>query len=178
MKHLVVLLGLAMAASAPPPAPRIAGNEWESQDEATRVAREHFLAELPTLKAVRFYYLDPSWDPDAKGKRLYSWLIFSETAPSKADVASRFAESLQVIVSHPKAGEDACFAPRHAVTLSDGDRTFDVVICFECSKYLVYDHLGRYMFTSSFTTHAEESKWDAAFKASGLKRRKETRRPH
>ena len=65
-------------------------------------------------------------------------------------------------------GQSACFLPRHGVTLSDGRRQYDIVLCFECDAFVVYDADGNRLYKSGFASGEEAAKWDEAFSASGV----------
>jgi hypothetical protein len=72
---------------------------------------------------------------------------------------------MRVIVDSPTDSMAACFEPHHGMTLADGKRTFDVVLCFKCSRYIVYTPDGKVAWGGSFTTaRTEFPVWDRIFR--------------
>lgn len=59
------------------------------------------------------------------------------------------------------------FQPRHALTLSDGTHRYDVLVCFACGQYEIYEQ-GELLHADDFTTTKDED-WDTAFQLAGLR---------
>jgi len=125
---------------------------------------------LDQFRVSELIILDPfsSWaDPPSKKARFHTWVVAAKGSPSTAAGGRLLVASLRAIVDHPDDFAAACFEPHHGVRLVEGSRRFDVVLCFKCSQYRVYDADGKLVWGGSFTTvrDKEEARWNAVFSA-------------
>ena len=157
--------------------------DWQVVEARRQAARETFSRQLPTLKPTRLFRIDPidGYPVVAEGgltwrlPRFHGWGVAASAAPSDANAEAAISRSLSKIVSAHKDGQDACFSPHHGVTLTNGRESFDVLLCFDCSQYVVYTLDGTTVFADSFNARQEMKTWEQVFRASGLpdsKRRK------
>ena len=126
------------------------------------------LQSLDSLDPVRFYRLDGSMKPGKPGLLgdFHHHPVLAAAAPDAATRAA-FKVSLRRVLESSDGSQSACFFPRHGVTLSDGKQQYDVVLCFECDGFAVYDGTGRIVYQSGFDASDEAARWDAAFDAAG-----------
>lgn len=147
---------------------------WDKQNEENRTTRARLLAELPRWKPIRFYSLDPvasrKRSIESRG-HFHDWVVVAEAAPRDVSSGTAIVGSLRKILETPSNGVAACFDPHHAVRFTDGTRTFDLVICFECFRYYLYSSDGSLILGDSFEALRQERKWDRAFNAAGIARR-------
>jgi hypothetical protein len=111
----------------------------------------HAEATRPRLPAEVFRALDTpteitlySTDPDSRAfhwwfsRWFYGYRIIGQVAV--ADLVQR--RQVATVVRHAAqtyTGDTKCiFSPRHAVRLFSGSKTYDFLICFECSQMEVY----------------------------------------
>ena len=132
--------------------------------------KEELRALVPRLRIDRLLYLDPH-ERSPRGELLHGWQIvgtkFAPLPGNAEDVLmSRLVELLAPGSSHGSAVSYCAFMPRQALSLSDGVRTFDVLICFQCSEYEVYED-GAFWFGGGFSTYPAEE-WKAGFETAGL----------
>jgi hypothetical protein len=158
---LALLLALAGVCSAGEKAER----DWSALAAKNKDA---FPVVLDQLRVTRIRGLDPfaTWnDPPPGVPRFHKWVV-TWSAPLKESAASSaLTRSMRVIVDSPSESMAACFEPHHGATLSDGKHTFDVVMCFDCSRYVVYTPDGRLAWGGSFTTaQTEKLVWDRIFR--------------
>ena len=67
------------------------------------------------------------------------WPVLGQTTITAGEQRQRLADTLQHGLSRWSGREMvACFNPRHAVRATDGERSFDFLICFECGWLYYY----------------------------------------
>lgn len=165
--HVILLLTLAATAHA----------DGKAADDSAAVAaekqaaREEFSTKLLQLKVTRLYRVDPDprrTDAHAQAERFYNRVVIGSAAPSDASSAETITRSMRAIVAAPDDGANACFTPRHGLTLTDGTSTYHVLMCFECLNYVVFTSDGTDVYRDSFTAEHEYKQWEQAFHAAGL----------
>lgn len=170
MGHVALcLLSFVIAAAAY--ADRNVEVDWEAIEAANRAARREFGERLPKLKVTKLFRIDPSAtrrNAPSSASRFHDWIVVASAAPSDDPSATTISRSLASIVASHDSGVAACFDPHHGLTLSDGGTSFDVLLCFECSRYIVYTSGGAVMYADSFTAHAEKETWEQVFASAGL----------
>lgn len=164
----VLLLVSAFMAASGAGEPRSA--DWSKLRERNS---EAFPLVLDQLTVSELLILDPfaTWaDPPSRKPQFHKWVVASRGAPANVASGRSLVVSMRAIVDHPDDFASACFEPRHGVTLNDERRRFDVVMCFKCSQYRVYDADGKLVWGGSFTTVSgkEEARWNAVFSAAKL----------
>ena len=131
-----------------------------------------FPSALDRLRVSKLLVLDPSAtrrDAPPGAARFHNWVVAASSVQVDASSGSPLILSMRAIVGAPIEGVAACFDPHHGAVLTDGDSTFDVVICFECARYDVFDAEGKLIWGSSFAIAAGEApKWNHIFRATGL----------
>lgn len=127
-----------------------------------------FIARLPALRVERIIYLQP-WIPEPGARTLEGWQIAAERAVSPPpDEQQRLLARVGELFRASQAWAPMCgFQPRHALTLSDATHRYDVLVCFMCGEYEIYED-GELLFGGDFTTTKAED-WDAAFQLAGLR---------
>ena len=168
---IAALLGLILSASTF--AGATPAEDWSAVKARHQAAREAFEKKVGNLSAKRVFYLDPSATYDRKwpkSRRFHGWVVASSASPINRSSGNALARSFHKVFDSPRDGIDACFDPHHGVKLTDGVDEFDVVLCFKCSRYIIYDKNGEYVFSDSFAARPEEVRWDQVFLESGLKR--------
>lgn len=147
-----------------------AAEDWKATVAANAQARARFLGDLARLKPTHLYYLNPGAFRDGSkptGKKFQGWAVVADKAVN-ADAGTKLVESMRQIVTQSGDGAMACFEPHHGMTLTAGSVSYDVVICFECWTYDIYDADGKRLLTNTFETEGQARVWDAAFSAAGL----------
>jgi hypothetical protein len=147
--------------------------EPAANDEAREVAaRTAFRAAVPKLKPKRFIYLDPM---ATHGKQVagaegyHGWKISGEKPAAGSSAEKNLMRSMRSILDSRPRGVVACFIPQHGISVTDGTATYDVVMCFRCGRYAVYDADGTMAWEGSFTMNEPQQPiWDRAFTEAGL----------
>lgn len=127
---------------------------------------------LDRADTFELYSLDPD-ERRARGKAappkdtFHDWAVLGKTkVTSKAD-RKRLADALRLGVEDNFGMAAGCFIPRHGIRLKDGDRTVDLVICFECLSVQVFED-GKAK-PGFLTTGGPQPTFDAVLKAAGVK---------
>jgi hypothetical protein len=123
-----VSLGEEPKAKAPikEPVPKLSEKEQAAWDEVKKILAK------PT--AIELYSLEPTRDEKAKD-HFHGWKVLGKTIV-KDDTERK---SLLGVAGTIGPGYGArCFDPRHGIRVSSGDKSIDLIICFECSW--VYIH--------------------------------------
>jgi hypothetical protein len=167
----VALCLLSLVAAAFAPAGDNGATDWEAIEAANRAARQKFSDQLPKLKTTSLLRIDPG--ATRRGvqstlPRFHGWVVVASAPPSNALAESTISRSFARIVKSHDDGVAACFEPRHGLTLTDGNASFDVLLCFECWRYVVYTSDGSVMYADSFANRDEKEKWEQVFIDAGL----------
>ena len=138
-------------------------------EQITARREQDFIARLPALKVESLYILDPSAKIGEDTQVFHDWAIAAEGGPLPSDLAQDALKiALRDLVLSGADGEAMCFNPRHAMVMSDGTHRYDILVCFECSKYEIHTAAGLPV-SDSFSLRTEAT-WDRAFGAAGLRR--------
>ena len=170
MRHVALCL-LSLVVTAFAHADERAAVDWKALEAANLAARQQFSEKLPKLKTTRLFRIDPGAtrsDAHPKLLRFHEWVVVASAAPSDASSEAKITRSLASIVASHDDGVAACFDPHHGLTLTDGRSTYDVLLCFECRRYIVYTSDGAVMYADSFKTRGEKKKWERVFNDAGL----------
>lgn len=87
--------------------------------------------------------LDPSPLSDKQRRRLHSKLfhgyrVLGTTRIQKSAQRDSLLQVLRRSIADSRGTYVYCFDPRHAIRASEGARTVDLVICFECERIEMY----------------------------------------
>jgi hypothetical protein len=131
-------------------------------------------ADVLLTKADTFevYSLDPTREPKEEDKReaakdkFHGWKVLGKTAVKGEDARKRLADALRQGAEDNGGVAAACFIPRHGVRLKAGDKTIDLVICFQCLSVQVFD--GDEAVKGFLTTGEPQKEFDAVLKAAGV----------
>jgi hypothetical protein len=97
-------------------------------------------AEAILAKPDRFELL--SLDPGREGEKtvngFHDWKVLGSTIVSDAKTQRELVAALKKGISENEGIVAACFNPRHGLRVTQGDKTVDIVICFECLSMSVY----------------------------------------
>src|SRR5688500_13118331 len=136
--------------------------ERPARDWSTLAAKnpDAFPVVLEHLKVRRILALSPT-----KPERVlppsvvtfHEWVVNDSAVPRDAASGEAVVRSMLAIVDAPKDGVTACFEPHHGVVLADEHHTFDVVLCFKCSRYVVYTTDGKIAWGGSFADARSEA---------------------
>jgi hypothetical protein len=87
------------------------------------------------------YSIDPSPGESGSGPMFHGHRIL-EQAPLKEVQAIKAFEEIRTSarrwISSSRREEYACFDPRHGIRVSKNSQAFDLLICYECGKAVVY----------------------------------------
>jgi hypothetical protein len=101
---------------------------------------------LQKVDSFELYSLEPladpdthemDFDPDGPGERLHGWRVLGKTTVSDEATRRELIEALKEGMERPDA-QAKCFYPRHAIRSTDGGKTVDLLICFECHNVQLY----------------------------------------
>jgi len=134
---ICLLFFVACSENQPPPAKRIP-------------------AELSTvLKAagvLELHSLDPTRRGDEADPPFQHWRDLGSTNISNANAKSKLLDSLDAAVAANDGSIADCFFPRHALRAKHEGKTYDVVICFQCSHahwYIDDTQQSQFLLTAS-----------------------------
>jgi hypothetical protein len=80
--------------------------------------------------------LSLSGEQDARG--WHGYRLLGKTAVGSPDVRARLVTALESGIAKSTGPGARCFVPRHGLHAVSGDRTVDLLICFECSWVRVF----------------------------------------
>jgi hypothetical protein len=88
---------------------------------------------LRSASALTLFAVDPGGD--AAGETLHGYPI-RKTVPIPTGEVARVAEAVASGLGRGPAAN--CFEPHHALRVTSGSQTFELVICFSCNEVEVY----------------------------------------
>jgi hypothetical protein len=149
--------------------------EKPARDWSTLAAKnpDAFPLVLERLKVRRLLALNPTKPervPPSTVATFHDWVVNASAVPRDAASAEALVRSMLSIVDSPQDGAAACFEPHHGLVLADEHQTFDVVLCFKCSRYVVYTPDGKIAWGGSFANARSEAPiWERVFDAADFK---------
>ena len=157
------MLCAALAVSA-------ASYDYEKMWGARSTENARLLRRLEKLEPTNLYLLDggPKHVPREESAQFHGASVLAAGTLADESAREQFTASLRRVLESGHGGQPACFFPRHGVTLIDGSRRYDIVMCFECNRFDVYDGEGNGLYSSGFAAE-EGAVWDALFSAVGVK---------
>jgi hypothetical protein len=101
-------------------------------------------AALESSAALELFSLEPGSTepgstPDAAGDTFHGWPVLGSTkldAQSRQDVVDAFQKGVPYYDDGVRA---ACFVPRHGLRVLEEGKTYDFLICFQCSMADVFE---------------------------------------
>jgi hypothetical protein len=108
-------------------------------------------AALEKAAEWELYSLDPSRFKDPPKDNFHGWKVLGMTTVKDADTRKALLAALDKGARDNDGTVAACFNPRHGIRVKAGDKTIDLVICFECFSASVFTGAER---SGSFLTTA------------------------
>jgi hypothetical protein len=136
-RHVAVLAAIALVGAG-----RSAGAEIPKDARAA----------LEAAAEWELYSLDPTRLTDPPKDNFHGWKVLGKTAVKDADTRTTLLAALDKGARDNDGTVAACFNPRHGIRVKAGDRTIDLVICFECFSASVYageEKSGSFLTTGS-----------------------------
>lgn len=122
----VALLALATAPAA------TADNDKDKENKLSPAA----LKVLQSATEFELYSIDPGHTDEKAG--FHKVKIVGKTAVKDADTRNKLVSELtKAMEGDIKPAR--CFNPRHGIRAAHDGKTVDLVICFECSQFYVYE---------------------------------------
>jgi hypothetical protein len=118
-------------------------------------------------RAETFELLSLSGEQDAKG--WHGYRLLGKTAVGAADVRARLLTALESGIAKSTGPGARCFVPRHGIHAVSGDKTVDLLICFECSWVRVFTG-GAETTAAVVTTTAPQPVFDQVLQAAKVPR--------
>ena len=113
--------------------------------------------------ADQFELLSLNPDPREKPKDgFHGWKVLGRTTVKDADTRKKLVDALQKGVAENDGTVAACFNPRHGIRVTQGGKTADIVICFECFQASAY--LGDKATKSFLVTASPQATFDGVLK--------------
>lgn len=107
-----------------------------SEDQRAKAFPESSYQIFKTSDRLTLYLLDPTGKSGAK-ENFHGFSIITKTEIKARNHQNLLKRSfLKSIISNVEKTE--CFTPRHGLQISDGKQTLDLVISFECGKFVSY----------------------------------------
>jgi hypothetical protein len=136
MKRLSLLSFAAVVA--------LAGRVAAADNEIPKEARAAF----EKAEEFELYSLDPARDLGGKKvEALHGWKVLGKVTVKGAD-AKRVRQAVEKGVKDSDGSVAACFNPRHGIRVTNGTKTYDLVICYECLSASVFvgdDRVGSFL---------------------------------
>ena len=109
-------------------------------------------AALEKATEWELYSLDPEHQKDPPKDGFHGWKVLGKTTVKDADTRKALLAALDKGAMDNDGTVARCFDPRHGIRVKDGDKTIDLVICFECYQVKVFTgdkHAGDFLTTRS-----------------------------
>jgi hypothetical protein len=123
-------------------------------------------AALKHAESFELYSLDPDFKQKKAGEGFNDWKVLGKTTVKEAATRGRLLTALNQGVKENDGQVAACFNPRHGIRVKAGDKTLDLVICFEC--YQVEVHEGGKRTGHFLTTGSPQRVFDEVLRAAGV----------
>lgn len=112
-----------------------------------------------------------SLDPDRRtakepGEKFHGWRVLGSTKIADPEVRKQVTEALRKAASEPDGTVVGCFDPRHGIRVVRGNKTMELVICFECITAHV--HAENAKPTGFRVTNAAQPVFDEVLKKAGV----------
>jgi hypothetical protein len=126
-----VALSLAVGCVSSPPGPGLPAPVVAAFDKADEVT---------------LYALQPDNPPvlpeerDPAQERFYDHPVIGKSAVKDAAARQALFDAFRRGVRDHDGSVAGCFIPRHGLRITSGEKTVDLVICFECRQVLVYEN--------------------------------------
>lgn len=95
-------------------------------------------AALEKASEWELYSLHPEQKKDAPKEALHNWRVLGKTTIKDADTRKKLLDALAKGANDHDGTVVDCFNPRHGIRVKAGDKTIDLVICFECYQTEIY----------------------------------------
>ena len=95
-------------------------------------------AALAKADSWELYSLDPEQRKDPPKVAFHDWRVLGKTTVKDADTRTRLLAALEKGAKENDGTVADCFNPRHGIRVKAGDKTIDLVICFECYQTAIY----------------------------------------
>jgi hypothetical protein len=82
--------------------------------------------------------LDPEYLKEKPADGFHGWKVLGRTTVKDADARKTLLAAFEKGVEENKGEVARCFDPRHGIRATRGDKTVDLVICFECYQVKVF----------------------------------------
>src|SRR5687768_18379585 len=89
-------------------------------------------AALEKAAEWELYSLDPEHQKDPPRDGFHGWKVLGKTTVKDAETRKSLLTALDKGAQDNDGTVARCFDPRHGIRVKDGDKTIDLVICFEC----------------------------------------------
>jgi hypothetical protein len=123
-------------------------------------------AVLEKPDALELVSLEPT-EEDKSDKGYFGWKVLGKTEVKDAESRKKLVDALLKGISDSDGKAARCFIPRHGLRARQGDRTVDLVICFECAQIRIFP--PREDKTPGVTvTKSPEATFDEVLKAAGV----------
>src|SRR5262245_44192703 len=93
---------------------------------------------LEQADQFELYSLDPEQTKEKPKDTFHGWKVLGKTTVKEKADRGKLMESLQKGIKDNDGTVAACFNPRHGLKATKGDKTVELVICFECYQVEVW----------------------------------------
>jgi hypothetical protein len=109
---------------------------------------------------------DPASQQEKPKDDFHGWKVLGRTQIKDADTRKKLVAALKKGVGENDGMAAACFHPRHGIRATQGSKTTDFVICFECFQVQVY--AGEKRDGSFLTTDSPQPVFDQVLREAGV----------
>jgi hypothetical protein len=94
---------------------------------------------LTKADSFELYSLDPDPRNRPAENGFHGWKVLGKTTVKDAEVRQKLVTALEKAAAANDGSVAGCFNPRHGIRVKRGDKTLDLVICFQCFQVEVFD---------------------------------------
>ena len=112
---------------------------------------------------------DPRHAPkdEKSDDNFHGYLVLGSTEIEKRSEQKKLVSALERGIAASDGTAAACFNPLHGIRVQVGDKTFDLVICFECLSASIYENGQRR--EGVLLTASPQPTFNAVLKAAGVR---------
>lgn len=110
--------------------------------QATHPANHYSQEQLRPYRNAQewtLYSIDPSVRGEALPDSFQGYLALGSHRVSDPKLLQQVVQELDEAAEMWGGSLAMCFNPRHGIRVTSGDKTFDMVICYECSRVYLYE---------------------------------------
>ena len=139
----------------------LVGGFWCDQANCADPDGHTAWAVLEKAESIELFSLDPAFE-DQNKDGYHGWKILGKTTIKDMASRKKLVATLGKGIDDSDGRGSKCLDPRHGIRVEQGNKTFDFVVCFQCSYVHIY--LGDKQIDIWYTTKSPQPEFDKILK--------------